>query len=476
MKLAISQVNQKVARKVYLIYLLKSMIWPFLISIVHILCALIISKYFYTEMPEWYYLILGIPIIILFGFTLLKSSKLFFSQQELSAYIDYKTSSEGLYLTAYELNTKLAEEKQKEMLQKASALLSLAIPWRFIFSYLGLIILLFLIVQLLPTSFLKIKSDSGDMLAIEKAMLDDLKNAKVIDPELANELQNELDKLKNDFKNNGINKENWEKKQAIGQKLDEKLQEQQKIQEKMQSQMEQLEKKIKASEKIEDLAKELHSLESTLALNEFAKQSEEFKNAEKEIQDLLSANKDLLNGGKLDLNEKLKLLETLKKMTKEMQKQQLDRGACAPCQASGDKASHQSGEGNLAGKLSDLAKRLDKEGKEFATLIAIGDGPGGNGGVSEGGGKSDLNLTNQADPALLPLNLEQFNKGGQFNSEGKVIDVSEGKHDKYNIDNQKNEQRNFQDTGTDLVNDQKINPNRRAVIKKYFNRQSSQEK
>lgn len=474
MKFAINSINQKIARKVYLNYLVKSLIAPFVISIVYVICALIISKYFFDKLPGWYWFVLGLPVIALFYYTYLGSRKLFFSQQELSAYIDYKTSSEGMYLTAFELDAKLEDKLQKELLLKTSTLLPLTTPWRFIVSYMSLILLFFLIVKMLPMTFLKTKSDAGELLAIEKAMLEDLKNAKVLEPTVAEELQKELDKLKEDFKKNGINKENWEKKQAIGQKLDEKLLEQQKIQEKMASQLEQLEKKIAASEKSEELAKELHSLESTLALNEFAKQSEEFQKAEKEIQELLS-NKNLSNGSKLDLNQKLKLLEAMKKITKEMQNQQNFRKDCNICKEGEGQDGNKEGEANLAGKLSELAKRLDEEAKECLAECE-GEGDGASGRPGPGGGHSKLELSNQVDPGLTPLNLEQFNKGGQFNSDGNVIDVSKGKHDKYTIDTQKNDQREFQNTGTDLVNEQKVNPNRREVIKKYFKRQSTQEK
>lgn len=466
----VNQVNQKIARKVYANYLLKSFVSPFIISVAYILCALLISKYFFSQMPLWYFAVLVCPILVLFIFTFLNSRKLFFSQQELSAYIDYKTSSEGKYLTAYELDTKFEPNMQKEVLMKTSQLLPLSTPWRTIFTYLSILALLFMIIRMLPPTFLKVKGESGELLAIEKNMLEDLKNAKVISPEIAEELQKELDKLKEDFKENGINKENWEKKQAIGQKLDEALLEQQKIQEKLQAQMEQLEKSISASEKMEEIAKEIHALEASLALNEFAKQSEDIKDAEKELEKLLKENKD--KGNQLTLKEKLKLLEALKKVNKGMQDQNEASKDCELCQGELKEGDGKEGIGKLAARLSELAKRLDQEAKECENCM---EGEGDDI-ATEGGGTAKLNLTNQAKPELTPLNLEEFNKGGQFNSEGNLVDVSEGKHDKYTIDTQKNEQRNFQDTGTDIVNDQKVIPNRRDVIKKYFKRESNQEK
>lgn len=406
----------------------------------------------------------------MFILTFLNSRKLFFSQQELSAYIDYKTASEGKYLTAYELDTNIEPGMQKDVLMKTSQMLPLSTPWRTILTYICILALLFLIVRMLPPTFLKIKGEPGELLAVEKNMLEDLKNAKMINPEIAEELQKELEKLKDDFKDNGINKENWEKKQAIGQKLDEALLEQQKIQEKLQAQMEQLEQKIGASEKMEEIAKEIHALEASLALNEFAKQSEEIKDAEKDIDKLLKENKN--KGNSLTLKEKLKLLEALKKVNKGMQDQNEASKDCEQCQGDPNDGGGKEAKGKLAARLSELAKRLEQEAQECQECM---EGEGDEI-ATDGGGSAELKLTNQAKPDLTPLNLEEFNKGGQFNSEGNLVDVSEGKHDKYSIDTQKNEQRNFQDTGTDIVNDQKVIPNRRDVIKKYFKRESTQEK
>ena len=476
MNFEISQVNKRIARQVYFNYLIKSFMMPLFISTIYIICALIISKYFFSKMPFWYWLVLLTPVIILIGYNFYISRKLFFSEEELSAYIDYKTSSEGMYLTAYELNVKLEEKNQMQLLEKTSLVLPLRIPWRFLIIYIAIFTFFIFILLKLPATFLSMGGETGELLAVEKAMLEDLKTAKIIEPELAAQIQEEIDKLKEKFKENGIDKENWEKKQSIGQMLNEKLQEQQKIQEKIQNQMEQLEKKINSSEKLEELAKEMHLLEANLALNEFAKQTDEFQKASTEIQQVLSLKKDMLSGANLDLNQKLKALQALKEITKEMQKQQNARRACTASESSGQKPSDKEGEKDLANKLSALAERLDKEAKECIGVAESESDEPGKGGVSRGRGDAKLNLTNQSEPALIPLNLEKLNQGGQFNTEGEVVDISEGKQDKYTLDTQKNESRKFQNTETDLVNNQKTIPNRRDVIKKYFKRQSTQEK
>jgi hypothetical protein len=478
MKSSISQVNKKIGRQVYFNYLIKSFIAPFFISLVYILCALITSKYFYDSMPTWFWLVLILPVVSYFGYTYFLCHKLFFTEDELSAYIDYKSSSEGMYLTAYELNSNIDENIQKQVLQKTSLTLPLQIPWRIVLEYIVIIAIFFFIIQILPSSFSKIKGNAGDLLAVEKAALDDMIAAKVLEPEVADQLKKELEQLKKDFKENGIDKDNWEKKQALGQMLEDKLQEQLKIQEKMQSQMEQLEKSINASEKLEELAKEMHSLEASLALNEFAKQSEEFQKLAKEMQGLLSEKKENSNGSKpLSMSDKLKTLEALKGLAKEMKNQQGERKQCSANKPGGSKPGDKEGEGNLEGKLSALAQRLDKEAKVCLMALKTGGKPGkGDVDDDDGPGSSEVEFTNQAQSNNAPLNLEKLNEGGKFNSEGHTIDISEGKHDKYSIDTQNNDQRNFQNTGTDLVNDQKVIPNRREVIKKYFKRETSQEK
>lgn len=451
-------------------FFIKTLILPFFISIVYLLCALIVSKYFFNEMPIWYWLILCIPVVLLFSLTIYYKSKLFFSDQELWAYIDYKTSSEGLYLTANELNYHLDERVREQVLKRNFSNLPLHFPWKIIVNYAILLIIFLTILLYLPKTFLTIDGNVGDLLAVENSLLEDLQKAKIVDQKLAEDIKKELDSLKEDFQKNGINKENWEKKQNLGQVLEDKLKEQQQIQEKIQSQLEVLEKSIKNLEKYEEIAKQMAALELSLDLNEFAKQDEDFQKAIKELQ---NATCDNASEKKMGLSEKLKALQAMKSFNREMQKQMEARKG-ADSNQNGQNGQGNSGEKKLSKSLADLAKRLEQEEGE-CEMALVAEGPG-KGGVSRGPGDAELKYTNQTDSSLTPLNLEEFNRGGQFNTEGELVDISKGEHDKYTIDNQKNTERKFNNTETDLINDQKVLPNRRDVIKKYFNRQSNQEK
>lgn len=473
MILGVKKLNQRIARQLYLNFFIRSLIQPFFISIIYLLCALIVSKYFFKEMPWWYYLILGLPVLILFIFTFYYKSKLFFSDQELWAYIDYKTSSEGLYLTANELNAQVDDRIKQQVLTRNFSSLPLQVPWKVIFNYVIIFILFVTILIFLPKSFLSIENNGGDLLAVENSLLEDMQKAKVLDPKLAEDFKKELESLKEDFKNNGINKENWEKKQNISQMLEDKLKEQEKIQEKIQSQMEVLEKNINEFEKLEEIAKQMAAIESTLALDEFAKQNEDFQKSIEDLKKAISEKKDASSEKKMDLKDKLKALQAMKNFNKEMQKQMEARNGVEPS-LEGQKGKSNKGDNKLGKSLSDLAKRLADE--EAECEMALASQVPGNGGVSRGRADAELKHTNHTESSLVPLNLEAFNKGGQFNTEGEVVDVTKGEHDKYSIDNQKNTERSFKDTETDLINDQKVLPNRREVIKKYFSRQSNQEK
>lgn len=470
--LGVKQLNQRIARQLYLNFFINSLILPFFISIVYLLCALVVSKYFFKELPLWYWLILAIPVIVLFSVTFYYKSKLFFSDQELWAYIDYKTSSEGLYLTANELNTHLDDRIKQQVLSRNFSNLPLDFPWKMLANYVVLFVLFLTILFYLPKSFLTIVGNGDDLLAIENSLLEDLQKAKVLDPKLAEDIKKELDNLKDDFKNNGINKENWEKKQNISQVLEDKLKEQQQVQEKIQSQLEILEKNINDLEEIEKIAKQMAALETTIDLDEFAKQSDEFQKAIEDLKNATNQNKSN-SEKKTGLKDKLKALQAMKNFNKEMQKQMEARKGVEPGK-DGQNGNGKASEKRLAKSLSDLAKRLEEEKGECEMELAT-EGPG-KGGVSRGRGDAELMYNNQTESSLVPLNLEEFNKGGQFNTDGELVDVSRGEHDKYTIDNQKNSQRNFKNTETDLINDQKVLPNRRNVIKKYFNRQSNQEK
>ena len=80
----------------------------------------------------------------------------------------------------------------------------------------------------------------------------------------------------------------------------------------------------------------------------------------------------------------------MKKITKEMQNQQNLRKDCGICKEGEGQASNKEGEANLAGKLSELADRLNQEAKECAVCIAEGDGEGQPTGMAgPGGGHSD---------------------------------------------------------------------------------------
>lgn len=474
MKLTTQQINQKIRRQIFLIYFLRILQLPILISILFVICSLIAGKFYFNNLPIWFYCSIIIPVILFLTFIAHKSQKKVFTNPELWAYIDMKTDSSGKYLTANEVPTMMTNQDKFEWEALNAKLQNVKMPWDTLAAYLIFIALFLIAISFLPSSFVKIRQDSRDLLTKELAKLDILKNAGVLDNQQAEEIKKELDRIKGDMDKNGINKQNWEDKQLADQMLDKKLDEQRDLQEKLKNSIEQLKQKINDNEKAEEIAREMQSLESNLALNQYEKKSEEFKKAADNLKEAINTAMNNKSNNQSNLEQKLKALEAMKKFNKEMQKQQEERNNC-PYGKAGQLNKESGKEKSLQDKLAELSEEIEKESEMLqAEILQVGDGDG-KGGVSRGRGDADLKLNQNAEPLNQATNLEILNKGEFFNSQGRLVDISEGKHDNYVIDTQKNETRQFKDTQTDLINDKKVLPNRRNVIKKYFNR-SVQEK